>query len=59
MALGEVERLAADAARLEKALAEQAALTDEARVDLEMTREELAEGAPRFGRRRGEQGKPL
>ena len=43
MALGEVERLAADAARLEKALAEQTALTDEARVDLEMTREELAE----------------
>ena len=43
MALGEVERLAADAARLEKALAEQIALTDEARVDLEMTREELAE----------------
>ena len=59
MALGEVERLAADAARLEKALAEQTALTDEARVDLEMTREELAEAPPHFGRRRGEQGKPL
>ena len=43
MALGEVERLAAEAARLEKALAEQTAMTDEARVDLEMTREELAE----------------
>ena len=50
MALGEVERLAADAARLEKALAEQTALTDEARVDLEMTREELLEA------RRGVEG---
>ena len=42
-ALGEVERLAAETERLEKALAAQTALADEARVDLEMTREELAE----------------
>ena len=43
MALGEVERLAAEAARLEKELEKQTALADEARVDLEMAREELAE----------------
>ena len=43
MALGEVERLAAEAERLEKELEKQTALADEARVDLEMAREELLE----------------
>ena len=43
MALSEVERLAAETERLEKALASQTARVDEVRVDLEMTREELAE----------------
>ena len=53
MALGEVERLAAEAERLEKELEKQTALADEARVDLELAREELAE-ATRGGVQRGD-----
>ena len=53
MALGEVERLAAEAERLEKELEKQTALADEARVDLEMAREELAE-ATRGEKQRGD-----